>query len=469
MKHSNRKQDQEEAKRASSVRTSDLAQPIGFGTRLAIAYLPMASLKPNPDNPRIHDERQIGQIARSIQTFGFLTPVVIDRNGRLVAGHGRVRAAMLLGIPEVPTIRAEHLTEDQAKAFAIADNKLTENSKWDDELLGETLKALSEVELEFSLEATGFEMGEIDVLIEGVAPTCKGDSDPADVLPKTGAQVRVSRAGDLWFLGRHRILCGNPLNGSSYAALMENQRAAMVFTDPSYNVLIAGHATGPAIKAEDFNVTSDEMSEATFTDFLVLACGLMADHSIDGSLHFLCTDWRHLGEVLTAGNQVFAALKNLCVWVKGNGEMDSLYQSQHELVLVFKNGKDSQLSNVQLGQHGRYRTNVWRYPRVNSSARSPKDGNLLGLHPDVKPVALVADALIDGSKHGNLVLDPFLGRGTTIIAAEREGRRCCAMEPDPGYVDAAVRRWQAFTGLLATHGGSARSFAELEEEAAHGE
>jgi DNA modification methylase len=292
--------------------------------------------------------------------------------------------------------------------------------------------------------------------------------DPADAVPET-SPISVSRKGDLWRLGRHRVYCGNALNRSSYSALMEDQRADMVFTDPPYNVRIAGHAGGlGAIQHKNFQMASGEMTEAEFTDFLVLAYSLMADYSADGSLHFLCMDWRHTGELVTAGKISYPELKNICVWVKNNGGMGSLYRSQHEFVFVFKSGSGTHRNNVQLGRYGRYRSNVWHYPGVNSFSRSTDEGNLLELHPTVKPVALVADAVMDCSNRNDIVLDPFLGSGTTIIAAERTGRRCYGIELDPCYVDTAVRRWQAFTGLSVMHGNSGRSFAQIEEEAANG-
>ena len=349
-------------------------------------------------------------------------------------------------------------------AFTIADNKLTDNSEWDERLLGQQLKTLSEVELNFSLETIGFEMGEIDVLIEGVSPATQTDSDPSNAIPEINTAMQVSHTGDLWLLGRNRVFCGNSLIHGTYSTLMDGARAAMVFTDPPYNVPISGHATGlGAIQHKNFKMASGEMSEAEFTDFLAQACTLMAAHTLEGSLHFLCIDWRHLGELLVAGKQVYSELKNVCVWVKDNGGMGSLYRSQHELILIFKHGKQSHSNNVQLGRFGRYRTNVWNYPGVNSFSRATDEGNLLELHPTVKPVALVADAIMDCSARAGIVLDPFLGSGTTVIAAERTGRICFGIELDPVYVDTIIRRWQSFTGLSATHGTSGRRFAELEE------
>jgi DNA modification methylase len=347
----------------------------------------------------------------------------------------------------------------------IADNRLAEQASWDEKLLAEQLKELFDVELDFDLEATGFEIGEIDVLIEGVSPEVKRNSDPADDLPET-KPVGVTRAGDLWLVGPHRIYCGNSLNPESYSALMGSRRAAMVFTDPPFNVKIDGHATGlGTIRHRNFQMASGEMTEAEFTDFLAQVMQRCAFHSVDGSLHYAFMDWRHMRELLAAGKQVYSELKNVCVWVKDNGGMGSLYRSQHELIFVFKSGKESHRNNVQLGQYGRYRTNVWHYPGVNSFSRSTDEGNLLELHPTVKPVALVADAIMDCTSRRDIVLDPFLGSGTTVIAAERTGRVCYGIELDAQYVDTIVRRWQAFTGQSATHESSGRAFTELEKEA----
>ncbi len=436
---------------------------------LKIEYLPVSSLGLNPENPRLHSEKQISQLADSIRSFGFNVPVLVDGDLQVIAGHGRVLAARQLGLANVPVIRLEHLTEQQILAFRIADNRLTENSEWDPRLLGEQFKILSEAELDFTLETTGFEMAEIDLIIENLAPAPEGKNDAADDVPETPAGIQVSQPGDLWVLGQHRVFCGNSLNESSYAALMDDTKATMVFTDPPYNVPIDGHATGLGkIRHMDFKMATGEMNEDEFIDYLTRACGLLAAHSVEGSLHFVCMDWRHLSELLAAGKQVYTELKNVCVWVKDNAGMGSLYRSQHELVLLFKRGKESHRNNIQLGQFGRYRSNVWNYPGVNSFSRSTDEGNLLVLHPTVKPVALVADAIMDCSGRSDLVLDAFLGSGTTIIASERTGRRCYGIELDPVYVDTIIRRWQNFTKQSAAHGISGKKFMQLEEEVGNG-
>jgi hypothetical protein len=269
-------------------------------------------------------------------------------------------------------------------------------------------------------------------------------------------------------LGSHRLYCGNSLNEDGFSALMKDRRAALVFTDPP-NDLPIGQVTGlGTIQHKNFTMGAAEMSEDQFTGFLRQGLTLLAKYSVDGSIHYLFMDWRHMGEMLRAGKHVYSELKSLCVWTKHNAGMGSLYRSQHELVFVFKNGKGSHRNNVQLGQYGRYRTNVWSYAAVNFFSRTTEEGNLLELHLTVKPVALVADAIMDCSARNEIVLDSFLGRGTTLIAAERTGRVCYGIEIDPGYIDTAVRRWQVFTGKTAIHGTSGRSFIELEREVANG-
>ena len=250
-----------------------------------------------------------------------------------------------------------------------------------------------------------------------------------------------------------------------------SKRAQMVFTDFPYNVQIPGHASGKGrTQHRDFAMASGEMDVFEFTSFLMRSCALMAKYTADGSIHFLCMDWRHVGELLEAGRLAYTELKNICVWVKDNGGMGSLYRSKHEFVFVFKSGTAAHRNNVQLGRYGRNRTNVWLYPCANTFSRQSDEGYLAALHPTVKPVAMVADAMLDCSARGDLVLDPFLGSGTTLIAAERVGRSCYGMEIDPLYADTIVRRWQAFTGDHAVHAVTGKRFDDLtsEAEAHHG-
>jgi DNA modification methylase len=437
---------------------------------LKIELVAIERLKLDPRNPRLHSDRQVKQIARSIESFGFNVPVLVHGNNNLLAGHGRVYAAFKLRLREIPVIRLDHLTPAQARSFAIADNRLSEISTWDDRLLGEILRDLAAVELDFDLEATGFSMGEIDLRIEGLTVSTGNGPDPADQLPEIADQPAVSRSGDLWQLGRHRILCDDALEPGSFDALLQGERAQIVFADPPYNVPITGFVSGKGrVRHREFPMASGEMTPARFTRFLTTVLQLLARHSIAGSLHFLCMDWRHQLELLTAADRVYSELKNLCVWVKDNAGMGSLYRSQHELIFVFKNGSAPHRNNVELGQYGRNRTNVWHYPHVGNFGRIGEEGNLAALHPTVKPVGLIADAILDCSARGDVVLDPFLGSGSTLIAAERIGRLCYGIELDPLYVDAAIRRWQHFTGESAVHAAAGKRFDDLAaEDGLHG-
>jgi DNA modification methylase len=360
----------------------------------------------------------------------------------------------------------DHLTPAQARAFMIADNRLTEIATWDDRLLAQEFQHLSLHGLDFNIEVTGFEMAEIDLRIASLQDPPEMAEDPADVVPEGAVGPPLSKINDVWLFGRHRLLCGNALDPAAFALLMGEERAAMIFTDPPYNVPIDGHASGlGSIHHRPFPMASGEMNKTEFTAFLGSAFSNLAAFSVDGSIHFICMDWRHLEELLTAGRIAYSGLLNLCIWAKANPGMGALFRSQHELIFVFKHGRNGHRNNVQLGRFGRNRSNVWHYPGANCFGRCGEEGNLLALHPTVKPVAMVADAMLDCSARGDIVLDAFLGSGTTVIAAERTGRRCYGMELDAGYVDTIIRRWQALTGGSARHAASGLSFDDLEAEA----
>jgi DNA modification methylase len=425
-----------------------------------LSFLAIADLSPAPHNPRKHSRAQIRAIARSMDAFGFNAPVLIDRNRQIVAGHGRYEAAKFLGLTQIPVIFLDHLTETQAKAYMLADNKLSDRSAWDDGKVAVQLKELSELVLDFDIEAIGFEPPEIDFRIQSLE--IADASDNADEFdPASGRAVSV--AGDLWLLGPHRLYCGNALDPTAYASLMPSEKAAAVFTDPPYNVKIDGHVSGNgSITHREFTMAAGEMSVVEFTEFLTASLSLTCAHSASGSLIYACMDWRHMGEMLAAGHSSECDLLNVCVWAKSNGGMGSLYRSRHELVFVFRNGKCAHLNNVQLGRFGRNRTNVWNYPGVNSFARKGLK-NALEFHPTVKPIALVSDAILDSTKRDDIVLDPFLGSGTTALAAERTGRRCYGVEIDPLYVDTAVERWQRLTGRQAQN-LQGETFAELKAQ-----
>ena len=415
-----------------------------------------STLKPNSRNPRSHSKRQLRQIAASIRAFGWTNPILIDGDGIIIAGHGRLKAAMLLGLTQVPTICINDMTEAQKRGYILADNKLAENAGWDRDLLALELQGLLEMELDFDVTATGFEMGEIDLLIGGGE-----EDDDADQLPEADPGLPpVTQPGDLWQLGRHRLLCADATQPASFELLMGREQAEMVFTDPPYNVPIDGHVSGlGSAKHFEFAMASGEMSEAEFIAFLSKALGLLAAHSRDGAIHFVCMDWRHLFELLTVGRGVYSEFKNLCVWTKTNGGMGSLYRSQHELVAVFKKGSAAHINNVELGRHGRNRTNVWAYAGMNSFGAERDEA--LSMHPTVKPVRLVEDAILDCSTRGGLVLDGFVGSGTTLIAAERTGRRGFGLECEPRYIDLTLQRFRTFTGVEPLHVKTGLTLEEL--------
>jgi len=423
---------------------------------LKIVYKDPGQLKPRAKNPRTHTRRQIRQIAASITEFGFINPILIDGADGIIAGHGRAEAAKLLGMSDVPTLRVDNLTPSQIRAYVIADNKLAENAGWDRALLALELQELS-VHLDFDVTITGFETAEIDLLIRDM----DGDSpDDADEVPEIDRSApAVSRPGDLWHIGDHRLLCGDALKTDSYMALLGGRTAQMVFTDPPYNVVIDGHVSGLGkVKHREFAMASGEMSSQEFTQFLKTVLMRLAEFSSDGSLHFICMDWRHMQELLSAAKS-YSELKNLCVWSKTNAGMGSLYRSQHELIFVFKNGRAPHINNVELGRFGRNRTNVWQYRGATSFGKD-RESDLV-MHPTVKPVAMVADAILDCSKRGSIVLDAFAGSGTTLIAAERTGRRGYGIELDCHYADIVIRRFEETFGLKAVHGQSQLNFDQL--------
>src|SRR5258705_10620282 len=412
-----------------------------MATRRQLLFVAIGDLIPDPHNPRKHGRAQISAIARSIEAFGFNAPILVDKKTKSVAGHGRYEAAMLLGIDKVPVILLDHLTPTQAKAYLLADNQLTDRSTFDDNKLAIQLKELSDLVLDFDIEAIGFEPPEIDLRIQSLDSALEEADDRFELA--TGPVV--SRTGDLWLLGSHRLYCGSALDATNYDALSNGEKAAAAITDAPYNLKIDGHVSGNGrTKHREFGIAYGEMSEAEFTDFLHQTFQRISAYCRDGALIYSFMDWRHMAEILAAGRAANLDLLNLCVWAKTNGGMGSLYRSRHELVFVFNSGKDPHTNNIQLGRFGRNRSNVWNSPGANSFARSgPK--KQLESHPTVKPIALVADAILDCTPPNDIVLDPYVGSRTTILAGQRTGRRCPPIEIDRRYVDPGIKRWERLT------------------------
>ncbi|MCW1401612.1 site-specific DNA-methyltransferase [Novosphingobium sp. MW5] len=423
-----------------------------------LVHLDPSCLKPHPDNPRTHSKEQVRKIAASIRRFGFRNPVLVDDENRVIAGHGRLLAAAELKLASVPVIQLSGMSEAERRAYIIADNRLAECAGWDEARLASELAAIASFDPEFDLALTGFDGGALERLLEqAISGPAGADSEP-EIDPDAPL---VSRTGDIWILGNHRLVVGDARDPAVLDVLMVGERAQMVITDPPYNVPINGHVCGLGkVRHAEFAMAAGEMNSSQFQAFLEATLGNMARFSRDGSIHFVFMDWRHMKEILAAGDAVYDELKNLVVWNKDNGGMGAFYRSKHELVFVFKKGKAKHVNNFELGQHGRYRTNVWDYPGISSVGHDRDDQ--LTMHPTVKPVALIADAIRDCSKRGGIVLDAFGGSGTTLIASEETGRKARLVEFDPRYADVTIRRWQAMTGKPAIHEGSGVPFDDLQ-------
>ncbi|MCC6786758.1 MAG: ParB N-terminal domain-containing protein [Hyphomonadaceae bacterium] len=421
--------------------------------RAQIEYTSIGALTLARRNARRHPAEQIRQLMGAIEEFGIVTPLLVDADNQVIAGHGRLEALKRLGFTHVPVIPVTHLSAEQLRLYALADNKIAENAGWDEAVLRIEIAELRELDVDLSI--TGFETAEIDQLT--IEPGFSLDAEPAAPIPRSAP---VSRLGDIWELGPHRLSCADMLQHGALEAVVGSESVRASFTDPPFNVPVAGHVqVDSPHKHREFKMASGEMSAEQYQEFLTRAFQRTVDVSAEGSLHFVCQDWRSLGSMTAAGAAAFTEQKALIVWVKTNAGMGSLYRSQHELIFLYKKGKAAHTNNIKLGQHGRNRTNVWTYPGANAFGKG-RDA-ALAAHPTVKPTALVADALLDVTRPGDVVLDPFAGSGTIILAAEKTGRRACAVEIEPHFVDVAVQRWQTMTGKSATLAGSQLNFSNV--------
>ena len=442
-----------------SPRSSDIApsgSTSGAAAKLGrhIIWRPRRELRPYPGNPRKHPERQIRKLMKVLRRH-WTVPILIDESDTILCGHARLEAARRLGIEQVPTIRISGLSEAEKRAIVIADNKLAEEAAWDVKELKLHLGCL--LDLDFDVELTGFSTGEVDLIIDGLVPH---DQEPVDDLPPFDQGPSVCQPGDEWQLGPHRLLCGDALVADNYARLMGDEQAQMLVSDPPYNDSMKSVVGGGKVKPREFMQASGELSRVAFTDFLAKFVTHAIHHAADGAIHFIFMDWRHLPELLAAALPQYDEWKNLLVWNKDNAGQGSFYRSKHELIAVFKSGTAAHINNFGLGAEGRYRTNVIDCPSVNSFHPARRGDQ--ELHPTTKPVALIADLIRDCSRRNGVILDPFGGSGTTLIAAERTGRCARLMEIDPLYVDVVIRRWQRLTNKEALHAATGRSFNELQ-------
>lgn len=442
--------------RSKKQKSAVLRQTAGIILADKIVSLPIGLLKINPRNSRVHSDKQISQIAKSMAHFGVTNPVLITEEREMIAGHGRYAAAKLLGHSTIRTLTISGLSQAEKRALALADNRLPEGATWD---LGMLRVELAEMVVldGFDIELTGFSTAEIDNSLDDGVISHQDEIVP----PPSEPDKVVSRRGDLWMLGQHRLFCGDATDAASYVTLLGGRKADLVFIDPPFNLKV-GYVSGLGrIRHREFAMASGEMSSTQFIQFLATVLGLLGSNSRRGSIHFVCIDWRHIGELLTAGREVYSEFKNLCVWAKTNAGMGSLYRSQHELVAVFQNGPGKFTNNVNLGVDGRYRSNLWTYAGQNTMHKH-RLGEL-AMHPTVKPLSLVADAIRDCSKRNDLVLDVFSGSGTTILAAHRTGRVGATMEIDPAYVDVSILRWTRATGASAILAATGQTFVEVRQ------
>jgi DNA modification methylase len=404
---------------------------------LSIVDQPITNLVARASNPRTHSKKQIRKIADSIKEFGFVTPVLVDMDNVVIAGHGRLEAAKLLDLDAIPTLALGHLSATQVRAYVIADNKLAALAGWDKDLLALEIAELTELDIDLDLTVTGFDVEELELLADAAASKSSID-EPGPVAPDLSASP-TTRLGDIWECGNHRLYCGDALDSESFKMLLDKERADMVITDPPYNVPINGHVSGLGANSHDeFLMASGEMSKQAFERFLSTMCSQLARFSKSGSLHYIFMDWRSIADLIGAGEQHFTQLLNIIVWAKTNGGMGALYRSQHELAALFKNGTRAHKNNVALGSNGRYRTNVWTYPGMSSFGTDRNEE--LSTHPTVKNCDMIADAIRDVSDKNDIILDPFGGSGTTLIAAEKTGRRSRLIELDPRYCDCILKR-----------------------------
>lgn len=432
-------------------------------TQLELIYLSPEEISPYPDNPRVHPKQQLEMIEASIAAFDFNNPVLVTSEHVLIAGHGRLEAAKKLGLKHIPALVLAHLSKDEQRAYRIADNAIMLKGEWSLDLLAQELEFVSNVDFDIAPEALGFEMGEIDFLIDDAR---SGTSDPGDtedeVAEPDRSAVPVSRLGDIWTIGPHLVICGDAQDRETYSLLLGDLRADAVISDMPWNVPYNGHIGGLGkVQHPPFVMAAGEMTREEFRTFTRNVLAQQSYFSRPGALSMQFIDWRSVADMIQVGEDIYDALINLCVWVKPNGGMGSLWRSRHELVCVFRTKGEKHQNNVLLGKHGRNRTNVWEYAGANSfGAERMKN---LSAHATCKPVAMIAEAIKDCTDRGDLVLDAFLGSGTTVMAAHDSGRVGAGIELDPHYVDVAVQRIAEKVGQEPVH-EDGRSFLNVRDQ-----
>ena len=435
---------QAETETASRPRRNDML-PL-----LKIESCAVDALKPRSRKLRKSDLEHVREIANSVSTLGFNVPLLIGKDNVVVDGASRLEAAKLLGLSSVPCIRVDHLDETEQRLLRLAVNRLGEKGFWD---LGELEAEFKELIIaDAPIEISGFGADEVEQLINAVD---QDGSEAVDLTPSTGPAI--ARAGDLFRLGNHCLICGDATDPAVVRRLMRTDVARMVLTDEPFNGAIGGHVTDGT--ARQFANPSGEMTEAQFLAFHRKWIEAVLPYLVDGGLLGPFIDWRGLPIVHAAATALALTPLDLVVWAKTNAGTGSLYRSQHELLPLFKKGSASHVNNLSVGKRGRLRSNLWTYPNAASVGSGVRKG--LQDHPSVKPTAMLQDALIDLTNRGEIVLGPFLGSGSALIAAENTGRVCRGIEPDPLYVDVIIRRYEAATGAAVILADSGETFKKV--------
>ena len=426
----------------------------------SISWVQVSSLRSHPASPRKFKTIDERAAARIVEVRDVIPPLVIDADGTVLVGEVIYRAARRLGLEELPVMRVEHLSDVEALELSVAYQRLNEIGEWDRGQLG-ALNLRFEIEIPgYEPEQIGFEVGAMDVMI-GELPQEDPEEEDDEGL---SASYPVSEVGDIWQLGKHRLVCGDSTDPATFAKLMAGvSPAALVFSDPPFGCKIDGFVASSG-RHREFVMGSGEMAPDELFEFFRAFIEAFLPHIKSGAVVEIVIDWRSLHLMLRAAEPLLGPLINLAVWVKDRPGQGSFLRSQHELVLIFKAGKGRFRNNVMLGKHGRSRSNVWSYPSAKTASTGSDEGDMLKNHPTPKCVRMVADAILDCTKRGEIVIDAFLGSGTTLIAADKVGRVCHAVELDPLYVDLAIRRWQAWSGEQAVHSSTGRSFDEIESE-----
>lgn len=441
---------------APVTRVGGKVSPRRTNQTIAIEYVAVGSLKPDPRPQRKHSQRQLASLIGAIERFDVVRPILVTDDNVVLDGNAVLEAAKRLGHDTIPVIRIDGYTPNELRALQMSLNRIGEHAQWDEAVLrADFIALLADPDIEFSLDFTGFDQVFVDrvTLADDVGT-------PQDDVPEPDGGAPVTRLGDVWICGHHRIVCGDSRDGAVYVLLLAGGRVRLILTDPPYNVRISGNVSGLGkVQHGEFAMASGEMTRAEFIEFQRQVFDHCKQHGVDGALLYAFIDGRHVADQIAAGEAVFGELKQLVVWAKDNAGMGTFYRSQHELLTIWKLGDAPNVNTFGLGSNGRYRSNVWNYPGCASLGAGRAEA--LSFHPTVKPLPMIVDAILDVTHQGEIVLDPFGGSGTTLIAAERTGRIARLIEIDPKYVDVTLRRFIAETGEEPTLAETGEAFSEV--------